>query len=126
VHSRTISRHVNVQFDGLFVEEHDVEIVDSVFEGELGAIVGAFSFSHLGCFGTVVVEVNGDQSNQVLFNILRPDVFILQVLCEVIDVEIGLLNLEIENVILHFKRGAFCTGDGEIGLLIDITNGFFC
>ena len=95
-----IFRHIDVQFDRILLQEADVEVVNFIDKGELGLVVGPQTLTHLRRLRVVIVEVNGDHSDELFLDLLcchldRWD------FGDRIPVEVSILNFEIQDVLIH-------------------------
>lgn len=64
MHCCVIFADVDVHLEWLLLKESDVEIVNFIFEAELGLKVGLETFTHLGGLSRVVVEVQSAEGDQ--------------------------------------------------------------
>ena len=63
-----IFTHVNVKFYRIFLQEIDIKFIDFVDKRELGLIICANTLAHLSRFRTMIVKVDCDNSDELLFN----------------------------------------------------------
>ena len=93
-----VFRDINIQLQGLPLQELNIKVINFILERELCLVVRLKSFSHLGGLSSVIVEVKRaerDQGSKVntLHHIL---------------VEFSVLDLKVQDVLILEALGLVC------------------